>query len=459
MKCPALEVAAKGMAQNRAPSLVGRQVGPYKIQSLLGVGGMGEVYLANDTRLGREVAVKVLPAAFSADGDRLRRFEQEARAAGRLNHPNILAIYDVGTCDASPYIVSELLEGGTLRDQLGGSALPHRKTIEYALQIARGLAAAHEKGIIHRDLKPENLFVTKDGRVKILDFGLAKLTHPILNSGDLTDASMAPTATAPGVVMGTAGYMSPEQVRGQVADHRSDIFAYGAILYEMVSGQRAFQGNSAVEMMNAILKQEPPDLPPNRPIAPALERIVRHCLEKSPEQRFQSASDIAFDLEALSGSAPATLGVAPGRSKARERVAWIVAALAVLTALVLAATHFRRAPTTAPVLKLSVLPPEKATFGSSAISPDGRRLAFAATAEGKTLLWVRPLDSLAAQALPGTEGCPLSLLVTGQSLHWFFCPRQAQKDRGLRRACSNTMRFGRRPWWDLESRRRDCLCT
>ena len=313
---PALEVAAKGMAQNRAPSLVGRQVGPYKIHSLLGVGGMGEVYRAKDTRIGREVAVKVLPSAFSADRDRLRRFEQEARASGRLNHPNILAIYDVGTCDASPYIVSELLEGATLRDQLGGGALPQRKTTDYALQIARGLAAAHEKGIIHRDLKPENLFITKDGRVKILDFGLAKLTHPILNSGDLTDASTAPTATAPGVLMGTAGYMSPEQVRGQVVDHRSDIFSYGAILYEMVSGRRAFQGNSVVEMMNAILKEEPPELPPNRPIAPALERIVRHCLEKSPEQRFQSASDIAFDLEALSGSSPATPAVAPGRSKA-----------------------------------------------------------------------------------------------------------------------------------------------
>jgi Tol biopolymer transport system component len=203
--------------------------------------------------------------------------------------------------------------------------------------------------------------------------------------------------------MGTAGYMSPEQARGQVVDHRSDIFSYGAILYEMISGQRAFQGNSVVEVMNAILKEEPPELPPNRSIAPALERIVRHCLEKSPEQRFQSAGDIAFDLEALSGSTPATLAVAPGRLKHRERLAWIVAAVAVFTALVLAVAYFRRAQIDTPVLKLSVLQPKKETSGY-AISPDGRRLAFVATAEGKTMLWVRPLDSLTAQALPGTEG-------------------------------------------------------
>jgi eukaryotic-like serine/threonine-protein kinase len=403
IEVPALEDVAGELAESQPPPLVGQQIDAYKICSLLGVGGMGEVYRAKDTRLGREVAVKVLPSSFSADGGRLRRFEREARAAGRLNHPNVLAIYDVGTCDGSPYIVSELLEGATLRDQMGGNALTQRKSIDYALQIARGLAAAHEKGIIHRDLKPENVFITKDGRVKILDFGLAKLTHPAMDSGDLMETSTA-TGTAPGVLMGTAGYMSPEQVRAQVVDHRSDIFSLGAVLYEMVSGQRAFQGKSVVEMMNAILKEEPPELPPNRRLAPALERIVRHCLEKSPEQRFQSASDIAFNLEALSDSTPSTFPVLLRRSK-RERLAWVVAAVATLTALVLAIAYFRRAPIGAPVLKLSVLPPENATFGSaSAISPDGRHLAFVATANGKTLLWVRRLDSLTAQALPGTEG-------------------------------------------------------
>ena len=426
--------------------MVGRQVGPYQIDSLLGVGGMGEVYRANDTRLGREVAVKVLPSAFSADADRLRRFEQEARAAGQLNHPNILAIYDVGTCDGSPYIVSELLEGGTLRDQLGGSALPHRKTIDYALQIARGLAAAHEKGIIHRDLKPENLFITKDGRVKILDFGLAKLTHPMLNSGDLTDASMAPTATAPGVLMGTAGYMSPEQARGQVADHRSDIFSYGAILYEMVSGQRAFQGNSVVEMMNAILKEEPPDLPPNRPIAPALERIVRHCLEKSPEQRFQSASDIAFDLEALSGSTPATPAVAPGRLKHRERLAWTCACRSLTCGLAFCCRLPSPQTDRAKVLKFSVLPPEKAIFGSGAISPDGRHLASwprlrarASSGCARSIPW-RRRRCLALRALIIPSGHrTVALLV--------FLPRASSKRSRspgdlLRRSAMREMRVG-----------------
>ncbi|HXM77018.1 MAG TPA: serine/threonine-protein kinase, partial [Thermoanaerobaculia bacterium] len=212
----------------------GTRLGPYEVLAPLGSGAMGEVYRARDTRLEREVAVKVLPASFSADPDRLRRFDQEARAASALNHPNILAIYDVGTHDGAPYVVSELLEGGTLRERLG-SPLPARKAVDYGIQIAQGLAAAHEKGIVHRDLKPENLFVTKDGRVKILDFGLAKLTRPETAAGSLTDVPTLTAGTEPGVVMGTVGYMSPEQVRGQPADHRSDIFAFGSVLYEMLS--------------------------------------------------------------------------------------------------------------------------------------------------------------------------------------------------------------------------------
>src|SRR5512135_3716020 len=285
----------------------GTRLGPYEIVKPLGAGGMGEVYRARDTRLKREVAVKVLPASFSSDPERLRRFEQEAQAAGSLNHPNITAVYDVGTHDGAPYVVSELLEGETLRAQLAGGAISPRQAIDCAQQIAQGLAAAHEKGIVHRDLKPENLFVTADGRLKILDFGLAKLTI----AEDRGPATNLPTATAgtePGVVLGTIGYMSPEQIKGKPADARSDIFSFGAILYEMLSGRRAFHGDSAGETMAAILKEDPPDLSvTNQAVSPGLDRIVRHCLEKNPEQRFQSASDIAFGLEALSvpgGSAP-----------------------------------------------------------------------------------------------------------------------------------------------------------
>ena len=262
---------------------------------------MGEVYRARDTRIGREVAVKILPEGFVSDPDRLRRFEQEARAAGSLNHPNILVLHDVGTHDGTPYLVTELLEGETLRERLDHGALSPRKAIDIALQIARGLAAAHERGLVHRDLKPGNLFVLRDGRVKILDFGLAKLTRPEPAEGGVT----RPTATVDtdrSVVMGTAGYMAPEQVRGQPADHRADIFAFGAILYEMLTGRRAFQGETSAETMTAILREEPPELERDgKPLPPALDRIVRHCLEKSPQERFQSASDIGFALEALSG--------------------------------------------------------------------------------------------------------------------------------------------------------------
>ena len=231
----------------------GTQLGPYEVLSPLGAGGMGEVYRAKDARLGREVAVKVLPRGLATAPDRLRRFEQEARAAGMLNYPNIMAIYDIGTHEGSPYLVSELLEGETLRDRMGGKPLSVRKSVDYGLHTARGLAAAHEKGIIHRDLKPENIFVTKDGRIKIFDFGLAKLTLPELPRAIGDQDSTVADQTIPGAILGTVGYMSPEQVRGQSADHRSDIFSFGAILYEMISGNRAFRRETPAETMTAIL--------------------------------------------------------------------------------------------------------------------------------------------------------------------------------------------------------------
>src|SRR5450432_891362 len=306
----------------------GTKLGPYETLSLLGAGGMGEVYRARDSRLKREVAIKVLPHALSLDTDRLRRFEQEALATAALNHPNILAVFDIGTNEGSPYVVSELLEGETLRERLRGGSIATRKALDYALQIAHGLAAAHEKGIIHRDLKPENLFVTNDGRVKILDFGLAKLVE----TPEGTPVTGLPTATAhgaaatePGVVLGTLGYMSPEQVRGRGADARSDIFSFGAILYEMLSGRRAFQGDSAADTMSAILREDPPELTlTNQNVSPGLERVIRHCLEKNPEQRFHSAHDLAFDLEALSGiSASRAAPNAPGRSASFSRAGWL----------------------------------------------------------------------------------------------------------------------------------------
>jgi eukaryotic-like serine/threonine-protein kinase len=273
----------------------GTKLGPYEIQSPLGTGGMGEVYRARDARLNRDVAIKVLPAAFASDPERLRRFQQEAEAVAALNHPNILAIHDFGEYKGSPYIVTEFLEGETLRERLG--AMPVRKAIESSEQIACGLAAAHDKGIVHRDLKPENIFITRDGRVKILDFGLAKLTRPESSSDSATLALQAD----PGMVLGTVGYMSPEQVKGQNADHRSDLFSFGAILYEMLSGKRAFHRETSIETMNAILKEDPPEFTAMNRVPPLLERIVGHCLEKNPEERFQSARDVAFALGSLSG--------------------------------------------------------------------------------------------------------------------------------------------------------------
>jgi serine/threonine protein kinase/Tol biopolymer transport system component len=285
-------------------------LGPYRISGLLGEGGMGAVYRARDTRLHRDVAIKVLTAITLNDQERLQRFEQEARATGMLNHPNLLTIFDVGNHEGTPFLVGELLEGETLSTRLLRGAMPPRKAIECASQMAQGLAAAHEKGVVHRDLKPDNIFITREGRVKILDFGIAKLNP----KGGADGPTFQMTATEPGMVLGTVGYMSPEQVRGEAVDERSDIFSFGTIVYEILSGERAFKRNSSIETLSAILKEEPPDLADRLPnIPPSLERLVRRCLEKDRERRFQSARDLAFNLETMSSmSIPATLaGGAP----------------------------------------------------------------------------------------------------------------------------------------------------
>jgi serine/threonine protein kinase len=274
----------------------GARLGPYEIRGPLGAGGMGEVHRAHDPRLHRDVAIKVLPPAFASDADRLSRFEQEARAVAALNHPNILAIYDVGSDQGRPFLVTELLEGETLRSRLSRDPIPLRHAIELAVQIALGLAAAHEKGIVHRDLKPENLFVAKDRRAKILDFGLAKLVGP----GGPGESTIAAGPTVSGTVLGTVGYMAPEQVRGEPADHRSDLFALGAVLHEMLTGKRAFEAPTAAETLTAILRSDPEPIGSSgRDIPPALERIALRCLEKDPRQRYQSAHDLAFQLESV----------------------------------------------------------------------------------------------------------------------------------------------------------------
>ncbi|HEY6270825.1 MAG TPA: serine/threonine-protein kinase [Terriglobales bacterium] len=339
--------ASSGFLRSPLAGLATRsRLGDYEIQCLLGAGGMGEVYRARDLRLRREVAIKVLPALFSSDPDRLRRFEQEAIAAAALNHPNILAVFQMSAHEGAPYLVSELLEGETLREHIKAGRIAMRKALDYAVHTAHGLAAAHEKGIVHRDLKPENLFVTKDGRIKILDFGLAKLTQLQPDSSVLTADGEIRT----GVVMGTIGYMSPEQVRGQTADHRADIFAFGAIIYEMLTGQRAFQKPTAAETMTAILNEEPSPVSQSAPhISLALQQVVHRCLEKNREQRFQSASDLAFALEALSDPHVATSGAGwewsrrVWRSKYRTLLLLLGAAIvaALLLALITSIMYWR----------------------------------------------------------------------------------------------------------------------
>jgi tRNA A-37 threonylcarbamoyl transferase component Bud32 len=424
------------------PLVAGTRLGPYEILGLIGAGGMGEVYKARDTRLDRPVAIKILPTELSADPERRARFEREARTVGALSHPNIVAIHDVGTVETVTYLVMELLEGETLRARLqhsrpaptpapGSSAdagagsgaarprggMPIRKALDIAAQVAQGLAAAHAKGIVHRDLKPENIFLTTDGRVKVLDFGLARAVATGMAAAE-TRTATAPAAvagTGPGVVLGTVGYMAPEQVRGQAADHRADIFAFGAVLFEMLSGERAFTGGSAIETMSAILNVDPLErreavmgLPPN------LEALVRHCLEKQPEERFESARDLAFQLQALASGSTA---FAPPVARRPARWRWVVTAsvgAALLVAGAAGGAMFmarRPAPPASPVSFIEP-PPAGMSIGNSslkeprsvvAVSPDGSRIVFRAGAGARTMLYLRRRDGLTAQPIAGSE--------------------------------------------------------
>ena len=409
----------------------GTKLGRYEVRSLIGVGGMGEVYRAHDPKIGREVAIKVLPADFSADKERVARFEQEAQAAGALNHPNIIAVYDVDTQDDVLYVVSELLEGEELRQRLDEGPIPLRKVTEYAQQIVSGLTAAHEKGIVHRDLKPENLFITRDDRIKILYFGLAKLREPDANIHGSEDATRR-ALTNPGVVMGTVGYMSPEQVRGHTTDYRSDIFSFGTILHEMITGKRAFQEESMAETMSAIVKEEPAELTVSNPnISPSLERIVRRCLEKKPDRRFQSTADLGFALESLSAptsssGAKFTEGALAVDTSNEAKFSglrgrgWTVAfAVTALLAIALAVLLGRSIRTTSPVAPLrrfvlnvpSKSAPNWNDFGA-VISPDGSRIAYNCREGNAVSICMRELDSLAVRRV--TEG--------RDAEDWFFSP-------------------------------------
>src|SRR5262245_54504554 len=453
IQSPAIEIAARALAaeayieasnKSMKGPIAGSHIGAYRLLEPLGRGGMGEVYLALDTRLGRKVAVKLLLAEFTTDAERLRRFEQEARAASALNHPNIITVYEIDEIEERRFIVTEYVEGETLRRRM--ACAPQRRirlseALEIAAQVAAALAAAHEAGITHRDIKPENVMSRSDGLVKVLDFGLAKLSNARTGSQPPAAESLN---TRSGTVMGTASYMSPEQARGEKVDHRTDIFSLGVMLYEMLAGRRPFEGATASDVMAAILTNEPVSLEEVAPEVPApLWRIAQRCLEKRPGQRFQSAGDLAFalgEVSTSSGSRPesqsdtqaATPAVTENVSRSsvrnRERLAWFAVAL-LLGMLGFAWAYFTRQPIINDVraMRFSILPPEKSSFSQIAVSPDGRHLAFTAATGGKLQLWVRALDSTEARTLAGTQGARFPFWSPDSRFIGFFADGRLKK--------------------------------
>jgi len=389
----------------------GSRLGPYEILGAIGAGGMGEVYRAKDSRLNRLVAVKVLPTHLATSPDALGRFEREAKAIAALNQPNIVCIYDFGRMDEVAYVVMELLEGRSLREQLDAGPLPPRKAVELSIQMARGLAAAHAKGVIHRDLKPENLWVTQTGQLKILDFGLAKnVTEPASGGAGLlaTEALSLGPHTERGMILGTLGYMSPEQVRGEAVDPRSDLFSFGTVLFEMLTARKAFVRATGADTLSAILKEDPPELAESSaPIPPGLRRILDRCLEKVPAHRFQNAEDLAFALENLSTSSDSRASFAAPFAPKNRRTSWLWGAVAagLMVGASVLGWALRGGPVRQPTMRFELTyPPEVTTVDAAHISPDGLHLAFhGMDTTGRSRLWVRHLNAVAALPLPGTE--------------------------------------------------------
>jgi Tol biopolymer transport system component len=404
--------------------MIGKILGHYRVIEKIGSGGMGEVYRASDERLGRDVALKILKPSLAHDQDRLRRFEQEARAAAALSHPNIVAIYDIGMHDGAPYIVSELLEGQTLRERLLNGSIPRRQAIDYARQIAQGLTAAHEKRIVHRDLKPENLFLTKDGRIKILDFGIAKLLNSAFDSeaGEAGSIASMTTQTRSGSLLGTIAYMSPEQLRGKAVDHRTDIFSFGAIFYEMLTGKRAFAGETQVDTMTLILKEDPPEMiREGQDIPGAFEQVVRHCLEKEPENRFQSARDLAFALSTLA-DVTTSRQILPFRLETTRFRTWMLRIAAALL-LVVAAIYLGIRLRTVENPDFRRVTFERGTVYSARFTPDGRTVVYGASWNGRPLqiystipdsLLARPLELSSAYLLGISRSSELVLTMRGR---------------------------------------------
>jgi Tol biopolymer transport system component len=385
----------------------GTQIGSYQVLSLIGVGGMGEVYRARDTRLNRDVALKVLPEVFARDVQRMARFEREAKLLASLNHPNIAAIYGLEESGPIRALVMELVEGPNLAERIRGGAIPLDEALPIARQVADAVEYAHDKSVIHRDLKPANIKVKEDGTVKVLDFGLAKALSDDPTEGDMSNSpTLSMAATRQGVILGTAAYMSPEQAKGKQVDRRTDVWAFGAVLYEMLTGKQAFHGDDITEVLAAVVKTEP-DWTPLPPATPtAIRTLLRRCLEKNLRQRLAHIGEARILIEGvLTGAAPAE-AVATASHNGRERIAWATAALLLVSVVVLGVLRFREAPPEQPATRLSILPPEEATLaGAPVISPDGRKLAFVGRdANGQTTLWIRLTDALAAQPLPGTTG-------------------------------------------------------
>jgi serine/threonine protein kinase/Tol biopolymer transport system component len=391
----------------------GSRLGPYEILSAIGAGGMGEVYRARDTRLGRDVAVKVLPDHLSSSEELRQRFEREAKTISQLSHPHICALYDVGNQDGLEYLVMELLEGETLTDRILRGPLPLEQALRHGIEIADALDRAHRSGIVHRDLKPGNVMLTKSG-VKLLDFGLAKIQAAAANaeSGATSLPTMTPEShplTTRGTILGTFQYMAPEQLEGREADARSDIFAFGCVLYEMATGTKAFAGKSQASLIGAIMHSEPPPVSSLAPMTPpAFDRVVKTCMAKDAEERFQTAHDVRLQLQwiAEGGSAAGLPAPVVARRKSRERLAWAVAGAAIAAAALLGAGYLRRAPVKASAIRFEISTPEGVSLiDSPKISPDGKLLAFnASDSSGKSRIWVRPLSALTAQPLAGTEG-------------------------------------------------------